>query len=240
MAVWLYKQLNNIKTKDRQYVEVELRVGKLIHPAPITKETASYWTEGVLDPACTRKTKFSTDCDSNTFALARHKISEFKPAGQAPSIISTETRDTYYSYKGSGLPSGIRVTTGLDGATATPVSKTQHGDLFLSLPGSDLDYKLSISLETPVPENSIDPENLKQRFVRSKSRTSYKFADYEVCFTNVKGKNELEVELDQSKLLRLFQNLKEAAEQKTKDAAWKELEQFVGALPRAAGVMLEG
>lgn len=232
IAIWLYKKLNKISYENREHAEVEIRVGHLKHPNGSTKESALYVSEGILDPDYAKKLSFQSRTSLDDFETAQRNISLLR-SKNPPTITQEQTVDRLYNLK--GFSSGVRVTTLPDGTLAPPISKKKVAELFISLPSHNLDFKISIAVEEPVSlvrlakaGLELSHERLKRaNNTRHKDRKTYGFEDYQVCFTQVGAKYELEVELDQAKLLEKFRKAKRKSAPDVKLIAWQQLEQFV-------------
>lgn len=234
ITIWLFKQLIKLGA-NRKYVEVELRVGRLSHKNSKSKTTASYVSEGILLPRYSNM-RFVVNTSQQEFETAGH-LAEKLHTNCPPKIVKTEMVDR--SYKVPGYPQGVRISTKSDETTGAPINKIKYNELYISLPLHDLDFKIGVALEMPVAdkllsESGVIPGETKPFVTRKKARTEFIYEDYQICLTNVGPKCEIEVELDQSKLLNLFQKAKRKDTPVLKEARWLEFEELVASLIDAA------
>lgn len=236
ITAWLFNQMNQLGDR-RKNIEVELRVGKLKRSSSFPRETSRYYSPGIIDPRLNRNIKFVVDTTRKEFddaIVSTPNLDSTNP----PRLVETESKDKMF--RRSGRRNDIRVSTISDGTVLSPIVKEKLTELYVSLPSHDLDFKIGIAVEEAVdPETlvkaGIDLEHDKPVFIREKSRSEYIFEDYQVCLTKVGvQKFEIEVELNQTRLLQLFGKVKRKNTKNNKQAAWLEFEQLVTSLINAA------
>lgn len=236
ISVWLFNQMKKLGDR-RENIEVELRVGKLKRSSSFSKEPARHYSPGIIDPSLNRNIKFVVDTTRKEFEAAIASTANLD-IRTPPRLVKTESIDKMF--RRNGRRNDIRVSTTSDGTVSSPIIKDKLTELYVSLPSHDLDFKIGIAVEEGVdPEvlvkDGIDLEHDKPSFIREKNRSEYIFEEYQVCLTKVGGqKFEIEVELNQARLLQLFGKVKRKNTESNKQAAWLEFEQLITSLIDAA------
>lgn len=212
------------------YIELELKLGQIIDKAkdrrislPVNTECVisnDYYNQECMFQAGVLLPEFNSAIDTlETFMAESNEIGPGTPAAQknkrgkfvmekmhvVDMIASTASRNS--------RPSSTRVT--LDTKTKRRVSSIQKqriNDLFLFLPNTRFDLRLTMSLELPVDMNDVSYENFKTKIntQREKNRVSYihQATATRMDFTKVKEANskitkyEVEVEMDNGSLIR--------------------------------------
>lgn len=221
-----YSDIPNVS----DYIELELKFGQIIDKAkdrrinlPVNTECVisnDYFNQECMFQAGVLLPEFNSAIDTLETYMA--ESNEVGPAGSASQktkrgkfvmekmhvvdmIASTVSRNS--------KPSSTRVT--LDTKTKRRVSSIQKqrvSDLFLFLPNTRFDLRLTMSLELPVDMNDAAYENFKTKIntQREKNRVSYihQATATRVDLTKVKEANskiykyEVEVEMDNGSLIR--------------------------------------
>lgn len=230
---WLYVKLYNLE-EQRQYVEVEVKVGQILDKKdderlnlPITTEavvnrdyakTNTHFSSGVSEP------QFKTAC-SFLDSIANETKGTDKPTRIA-AMPMTSTRDLFFHNPKS--PDNIRQTLNKDGDEVERILKQTVDHLVVFSPGDLLDYRVSISLEIPQTAADVDLSRLKVVNERYKNRLSYVHRAFEVDLTSVTSgpvtSHEIELEINKEMLLGYYDSL--ARKEKDSSLRFEELVRF--------------
>lgn len=239
ITIWLYQQLKSLGDH-RKYVEVEYSLGRIDKKTDIESVHAP---EGfVLNPKTYPKfhNKISTEnmksIHSNSDRLIASRKNEF--------LGSSKVHQVDEFFKLPGVSDRIRKSTNNINKTEILVKKPVDY-LIVVLPNSTGFCKIKISLELPLSEctDNIKWENDLQKlnFTRNKDRENLEFEDFVVSFTQVDiDMTEVEVEMNQTKLLELFQRCKRKDPKRgDKITKWLALEELITSSISAVNLLSE-
>lgn len=234
IAIWIFKQLNKLG-ETRRYVEIEMRLGKIIHASHTQKSKASYISDAILEPTYAQHTTFKIGSSSQEMSKALRNAEKLvSESNIPPRIVKTDSVDKLYKIE--GIAGDVRVSFKKDGEVSKPIVKKKLESLIISLPGLDNDFKIAIAVELPVDDGDLIKANFDlasavPRFTRHKRRTEYIFDDQQICLTSVEMKNEIEVELNSTMLLQKYSKCKRKnPKNPRKETEWLQLEQLAATL----------
>ncbi|ANB15799.1 Cet1p [Sugiyamaella lignohabitans] len=232
---WVYSHLLQLGD-DRKYVEVEFKLGT-VHDKS---------TERRLELPIVTETLLRSDyAKAHTFFKAEMSDEQFNRANQLLDKLSgvissfddrpsrrrnmtslsklpdSKTRDVIYSSKSKAEKT--RITYDQADNIIASISKRRISDLVIYSPGDLLDFRVSISVETPFEElNSLQRQ--RPDTIRNKNRQSFSQEGVQVDLTSViyhnKAQNsskELELELESDKLLLFFNSFQDKSDPKAMD-----------------------
>lgn len=243
IAEWIYANFVDILVENRQYVELELKFGTIVD-----KTSGSRIAIGVSSEC------IYTDTSAIRFELSVHEAGwkEMKafmdelekqyqeenrrdPTKPRKKFATTETDnvDFFYTHaERNERPQRIRITKDqlLNPPRYAGIEKKRLADIHVFNPSSMFDFRISLSVEIPIAEGSIEPIMKKNKIAlqRGKKRISYthsptvtKFDFTEVSIPkptrNKAGKtvisnevsHELELELDTFLIFRGFDKVRD-------------------------------
>ncbi|RLV90904.1 mRNA-capping enzyme subunit beta [Spathaspora sp. JA1] len=193
IAEWIYANFSNIEDRNRKYVELELKFGKIIDKRTGNRLNVNVVTECIFtdhsnirydmqveEIAWQEVRKFFEELERNY--QEDHKGAH-KQAGPRRkfNMLESDQTDSFYQIGGKGEHiKKVRVSK--DNEISPPryvaIHKERIADLYIHNPSSMYDLRLSLSLEIPVPENNIEPIITKNKpsLVREKKRTTWTHA----------------------------------------------------------------
>lgn len=243
IAEWIYANFVEILVENRQYVELELKFGTIVD-----KTSGSRISIGVSSEC------IYTDTSAIRFELSVHEagwkemrafMDELEkqyqedvrrdPSKPRKKFATTETDniDFFYTHaERNERPQKFRITKDhlLNPPRYAGIEKRRLSDIHVLNPSSMFDFRISLSVEIPIAEGSVEPIMKKNKIVlqRGKKRTSYthsptvtKFDFTEVSIPkptrNKAGKtvisneisHELELELDTFLIFRGFDKVRD-------------------------------
>lgn len=246
IAEWLYANFVEILLEDRQRVELELKFGTLV-----SKETGSRIDIGVSTECIyTKAASFRFEAGVHEVGWEGMKLflEELEKAYQVeakkdPSkprrkFSTTESHDTDYFFQiteRNEKPKKIRISKDLQltPPRLTGIEKERLSDLYIHNPSSMYDLRLSLLIEHPVNELSLEPimKKNKPTLQRGKKRVSYTHAPTVTRFDftevlvpktmkNKAGKTmvenekslELELEIDTFQIFRGFDRIRDGSD----------------------------
>lgn len=243
VAEWIYANFVKILLENRQYMELELKFGTIVNKDTGARLDIGVSSECIYSSSAT--TKFVSGVHETGWTEMRNFLEELEKAYQEESrknpakprrkFATTESDGTDYFYHVSErneMPRKIRIT---KDNTLTPprlvgIRKQRLSDLYIHNPSSMYDLRLSMSLEMPVEEGSVEPimKKNKAALQRMKKRTSWSHAPTVTKFDftevrvpqtlkNSSGKAvteytktwELELEIDTYQIFRGFDKIRD-------------------------------
>lgn len=246
IAEWLYANFVEISLENRQYVELELKFGTMV-----LKTTGARLDIGVLSECVyTKALEFRFEmavhevgwADMKTFLgdLEKQYQEEVRKQPSRPrrkfAVTESDTTDFFYhTSERNEVPQKIRISKDnmLTPARYVGITKKRLLDLYIHEPSLMYDLRLSLSLELPVNEASIEPtmKKMKPTLQRGKKRTSYTHAPTVTRFDftevlkpkhmrNKAGKtiveheklHELELEIDTFQIFRGFDKVRDGSD----------------------------
>lgn len=191
VAEWIYANFVEILVENRQYVELELKFGTIVDKTTdkrlalavssecIYTDTSSVRYELSIHEAGWRELRAFMD-ELETQHQEEHRRDPSKPRKKF-AITETENTDFFYTHaERNEKPQSIRIT---KEQLLTPpryegIYKRRLSDIHVFNPSSMFDFRLSLSLEIPVPEGSMEPimKKNKPHLQRHKKRMSFTHA----------------------------------------------------------------
>lgn len=246
IAEWIYANFVEIPIENRQYVELELKFGTIVdqvsgHRIDIGVSTECIYTRGA-------ESRFEmgvhevgwNDMKSFLGELEKGYQDENRKNPSKPrqkfSVLETDDTDYFFvNAERNEMPKKIRITK--DNSLNVPrykgISKKRLSDLYIHNPSSMYDLRLSLSLEFPIDEGSVEPimKKNKPTLTRIKRRTSYRHAPTVTQFDftlvllpktikNKLGKSitehetshELELEIDTNEIFKGFDKIRDGSD----------------------------
>lgn len=213
---WLFATLHNLGD-ERQYVEVEVKLGQIMQRKIDKRLNLPVTTETVVSPDYARtQTFFQASMLEQQFKAAAAFLdalaSESKGTDKPTRIVSypvNSTRDLVFQPPGAD---NCRVTLNKEDQEIERIIKRRVDNLVVHSPGDLLDFRISISLELPVTGADIDLTQLAVKTERVKNRLSYVHRAFQVDLTSVvtdkvNNTQELEVEINKPLMLEYFDAL---------------------------------
>ncbi|KAG7666143.1 CET1 [[Candida] subhashii] len=190
IAEWIFANFSNIEDRNRKYVELELKFGKIVDKRTGNRINVNVITE------CIFTDHSNIHYDMEVEELAWNDVRKFfeelektyqderkdKPAGKRKfNMLDSDATDSFYQLGGKGEHiRKVRVSKDnlLDPPRYIAIEKERISDLYIHNPSSMYDLRLSLSLEIPVPESNIEPIISKNKpvLVREKKRTTWTHA----------------------------------------------------------------
>lgn len=245
IAEWLYANFVEILLENRQYVELELKFGTIVGKASGARLNIGVSSECIY--TATADTRFEMgvhevgwgDLKEFLNELERKYVDEAKknPSNPRRKFNTTESDTTDYFFHVSERneqPQKIRISK--DNQLVPPryvgIQKKRLSDLYIHSPSCVYDLRLSLSLEMPVNEASVEPlMKKKPTLQRGKKRISYSHAptvtrfDFTEVSMPKKTKNkfgktvvesershELELEIDTYQIFRGFDKIRDGSD----------------------------
>ncbi|CUM65927.1 uncharacterized protein PRCAT00003580001 [Priceomyces carsonii] len=192
IAEWVYANFNEISDENRQYVELELKFGTIIdkrhsHRINIdvsteciyTNTSSIYFDMGVHEVGWNEMCQFLDDLEKNY----QEELRKAGPnAASKPkrkfNVLESDITDSFYQViNRNEQPKSIRISKDnlLNPPRYTAINKQRISDLYIHNPSSMYDLRLSLSLELPIPEDTIDSvlKKNKPTLSRIKKRNSW-------------------------------------------------------------------
>lgn len=246
IAEWIYANFVEIPIENRQYVELELKFGTIVdqvsgHRIDIGVSTECVYTRGA-------EARFEMGVHEVGWNDMKTYLGELEkgyqdenrknPSKPRQKFSVLETDDTDYFFvnaERNEMPKKIRITK--DNSLSVPrykgISKKRLSDLYIHNPSSMYDLRLSLSLEFPIDEGSVEPimKKNKPTLTRIKRRTSYRHPPTVTQFDftlvllpktikNKLGKSitehetthELELEIDTNEIFKGFDKIRDGSD----------------------------
>lgn len=246
VAEWIYANFVEIPLDDRQYVELELKFGTIVdkvtgHRLDIGVSSECIYTQasdtrfdmGVHEVGWNDMRQFLEELEK-TYQDENRK-NPAKPRRKF-SVLETDNTDMFFMIsERNEKPKKIRITK--DNAVNPPrfhgIHKKRLSDLYIHNPSSMYDLRLSLSIELPMEEQSVEPIIKKNKpiLTRIKRRTSWTHAATvtQFDFTQVSqpkttknkyGKtvvehdnlHELELEIDTVEIFKGFDKIRDGSD----------------------------
>lgn len=246
VAEWIYANFVEIPLDDRQYVELELKFGTIVdkvtgHRLDIGVSSECIYTQasdtrfdmGVHEVGWNDMRQFLEELEK-TYQDENRK-NPAKPRRKF-SVLETDNTDMFFMIsERNEKPKKIRITK--DNAVNPPrfhgIHKKRLSDLYIHNPSSMYDLRLSLSIELPMEEQSVEPIIKKNKpiLTRIKRRTSWTHATTvtQFDFTQVSqpkttknkyGKtvvehdnlHELELEIDTVEIFKGFDKIRDGSD----------------------------
>ncbi|GEQ70542.1 hypothetical protein JCM33374_g4220 [Metschnikowia sp. JCM 33374] len=246
IAEWLYANFVEISLENRQYVELELKFGTIVNKESGSRIDLGVSTECIF--TATGHTRFEVGVHEAGWSEMKNFLEELeksyadiarKDASKPRRKFSlTESNNTDYFYQiteRNEKPKRIRISK--DNSLTPPryvaISKQRVSDLHIHNPSSMYDLRLSLSIEFPVSDESIEPimKKNKSSMQRGKKRSSYSHAPTVTRFDftevsspktnrNKAGRSvvendksyELELEIDTFQIFRGFDRIRDGSD----------------------------
>lgn len=188
IAEWIYANFVEILVENRQYVELELKFGALVDKATGSRLSIGVSSECIYTDTLT--TRFELSVHEAGWREMKTFMDELERAYQEENrrdptkprkkfaITESDNIDYVFSHtERNEKPKKIRITK--DQLLTPPrfagIEKKRLSDIHVFNPSSMFDFRLSLSLELPIPEGNVEPIMKKNKPVlqRGKKRTSF-------------------------------------------------------------------
>ena len=195
LAGWLFEQIEHIPTDLLNCVEVEFKMGQIATSSNV-RHKFPIMSEGVVDPTYWRvnNLRFQTAIDETSFRSLESVLDSLEMANSANeqnTITKSNqliTDDVYHIKMPNGMKKRVRVSRDERGRVVECIDKNRINDLFISLPNSPFDLKVSVSTEEPVDyEQAVAPQlsSTRSSHERNKNRLKYVSRGCTVDLTSV-------------------------------------------------------
>ncbi|RCK62521.1 mRNA-capping enzyme subunit beta [Candida viswanathii] len=189
IAEWIYANFANIEDKSKRYVELELKLGKIIDKRTGNRLDLSVVTECIYTDHS--NTRFEMEVEEIAWKEIKKYFDELERLYQEDkrekqttrkfNMLDSDNTDTFYQLGGKGEHlRKVRISKDnlLSPPRYTAIQKERIADLYIHNPQCMYDLRLSLSLETPVPEGNIETIMSKNQpmMTREKKRTTYTHA----------------------------------------------------------------
>lgn len=215
---WLFAILHNLG-EDRQYVEVEVKLGRILSKKNDQRIDLPVITETVIKPDYARSmTHFQSAMSEGQFKKAATFLDGLAKDSKAnptkPTAIvaypANFTKDVIFQQPGNG--DDIRVTFNKEEEQVERIVKRKIDHMVVYSPGDLLDFRITVSLEIPQTSADLDLNRLKAKRERIKNRLSYLHRGFQADLTSVTTDQttvtkELELEINKSLILEYFDSL---------------------------------
>lgn len=220
---WVYAQIVTVPKEQRQFLELEVKFGRLWHKATDRRVLIPVTNECIIDDSYILDCFYRSGMEREHYdrvkkyitGLTRLHKEKFK------TMRFDQVDTTYREGSNQQVPKFIRLTTDKStGRVVANLEKKKLGSLFIHSPDLMFDYRLSMSLELPNHDNPERFANHIPENERQKKRTSFfhESTATRVDMTEVQSKSrgrhndtseslELELEVDMNQLLDAFEQL---------------------------------
>lgn len=246
VAEWIYANFVEIPLDNRQYVELELKFGTIVdkvsgHRIDIGVSTECIYTQasdtrfdmGVHEVGWNDMRAFLEELEKTY--QDENKKNPAKPRRKF-SVLETDNTDLFFMIsERNEKPKKIRITkdNALNPPRYTGIHKKRLSDLYIHNPSSMYDLRLSLSIEMPMEEGSVEPIIKKNKPVltRIKRRTSWTHSptvtqfDFTIVLQPKTTKNkfgktvvehesshELELEIDTTEIFKGFDKIRDGSD----------------------------
>ncbi|KAK6202487.1 CYTH-like domain-containing protein [Scheffersomyces amazonensis] len=194
VAEWIYANFSNINDSNRKNVELELKFGKIMDKRTGNRINVSVVTECIFtdhsntffdmqveEIAWNDIKKFFEELEKGYQDELRNLPPDAHRSRRKFNMLESDITDTFYQVGGRGEHIK-RVRISKDNSLKPPrfngIEKQRVSDLFIHVPSSMYDLRLSLSLEIPVAENNLEPIMTKNKpsMVREKKRNTWTHA----------------------------------------------------------------
>lgn len=200
LAAWIFEQLTKIEDVSLyKHIEVEFRLGQIADENTRMRHRFPSLNESVVDTAYWARSRlfFRSGVDSQQFnrlvelldqVAAANVTNETNQIAKENKLLRDDTYKLVLNRFGLG-PKSIRVTTDENGRFIDSLYKQRLGDLYVAMPNSKFDLKMTLSIEHPVEEGEIKPlvKNMNPTFQRNKNRLSWVAPGCRADLTSVHG-----------------------------------------------------
>lgn len=223
---WIYAQISATPKEHREFLELEVKFGRLWHKQTDRRVLIPVTNECIVDDSYILDCSYRSGMDKEHYDRAKRFITGLsKIHADAFRTMKTDQVDSVYREASRGqLPKFYRLTTDrATGRLTANIEKKKLGNLHIHCPDLIFDYRLTMSIELPSTENPDRFENQTAETKRFKKRTSviHPVTATRIDMTEVstKGKRssdnteslEMELEVDMPRLLQAFDNLENDA-----------------------------
>ncbi|ODQ78816.1 hypothetical protein BABINDRAFT_167996 [Babjeviella inositovora NRRL Y-12698] len=186
VSTWVYAVLlKSIQKSDYKYIELEFKLGRIIHKETDKRISVPVTTESAINPD-NKDFVFVPGVEQHMYQSLGKFIEDLMhphdAQRKAQKFKTIALRIVDYSYnvgaarENQGIPRRVRVSKDSKTGRETAIEKLRISDLWLSLPNELVDLKISLSLEKPV-ENDDQLQKLQATNrpvnIRIKARDSY-------------------------------------------------------------------
>lgn len=188
IAEWIYANFVEILVENRQYAELELKFGSIVDKATGSRLSIGVSSECIYTDTLTIRFELSVheagwrEMKSFMDELERQYQEENRRDPTKPrkkfAITETDNIDYFFSHtERNEKPRKIRITKDqlLTPPRLAGIEKKRLSDIHVFNPSSMFDFRLSLSLELPIPEGNVEPimKKNKPELQRGKKRTSF-------------------------------------------------------------------
>lgn len=245
IAEWIYANFVEIPLENRQYMELELKFGTIVD------KTGGYRLDIGVSSECIYTKSSEVRFDMGVHEMGWNDMKRFldelekayqdetrknhqKPRRKFSKLETDITDLLYLINERNERPKKIRISKDnmLNPPRYAAIEKKRLSDLYIHCPSSMYDFRLSLSLEMPVPEEKIEPTlKKKAENTRIKRRTSFTHTptvtqfDFTAVLTPKTTKNkagktvvehetnyELELEIDTNEIFRGFDKIRDGSD----------------------------
>lgn len=198
LSGWVYERIQKL-TGDRvlDTLEIEFKVGLISDEHSGLRHRFPVLSEAVIDPIYYQQQHlhFKSEIDVSAFKALENLLDSLimANAGSKDNSLERENvliRDEMHTVKSESKGCArVRVSYDDKEHIIECISKKRIGDLYISMPNSAYDLKMSLSLEEPVDYDEIAPQikGAKPRLERNKNRLKWKAPGCVVDLTSVHG-----------------------------------------------------
>lgn len=190
IAQWIYANFVEIPDENRKHIELELKFGTIMDKRAgqridinvstecvYTNTNDTYFDMGVHEVGWKEMCLFLDELETSYQDELKRNPSPSK-AKRKFSSLETDVTDNFYQISNRNeVPKSIRISR--DNALNPPryvgINKQRLLDLYIHNPSSMYDLRLSLSLESPLPDSSVEPIVKRQQpsLTRVKKRNSW-------------------------------------------------------------------
>ncbi|KAH3685412.1 hypothetical protein WICPIJ_003616 [Wickerhamomyces pijperi] len=222
ISQWIYVNLNNTRQEDREHLELEIKLGRIIDPRTTKRINIPVVSECVLSEDFSVGSRFEAGLEEHEWKKLKKYISDMMALDKKKfKSLQSDTVDQQFRDATPGhLPRKFRVSR--DSKTSRVmevIEKKRIASLFVHCPDLACDFRLSLSLESPFPrdfadkfqDKSAENERAKKRLSIDHELTNTRFDITEVVQKEKNGKQvklfEFELEVHMKVLLAAFDAL---------------------------------
>lgn len=247
VAEWIYANFIEIPLENRPFVELELKFGTIVDKASGVRLDIGVSTECIFTNSSSIRFDMGVHevgwSDMRAFLDELEKKYQDENRKNGPpgrprrkfNVLETDNTDLFFQItERNEVPKRIRITrdNALNPPRYTGIEKKRVSDLYIFNPLSMYDLRLSLSMEFPVPEGSVEHTvKGKPSLTRIKRRTSLTHAptatqfDFTVVQQPQSSKNklgktvvehsthhELELEMDTAEIFKGFDKIRDGSD----------------------------
>ena len=194
VAQWVHGELTKLPTEDLQHIEIEVKLGTITEKNSLKRMRLPVATECVLDPGYKDPSiYFNASVNEvyykQTVSFLDDLVKTKRSNGDGDKLEAYPTQynlDLFYDSPWDS--SKVRVSLNENNQLVESVNKRTLANLEVYSPGDLVDFRISINLETPVPEQVLSQLQASQtapKFQREKKRLTYMQSVLKIDLTSV-------------------------------------------------------